>query len=158
MGLDDRDYMRQPENRTPNGRSGRRSSSGVFGFDGGLVLGVILIVVGLGALILKRFDPPEPIETDDALGDLTYFDPYYNGGYIPVDVNEATRDQLILLPMISPRIADGIIARRPFRLTEDLLDVKGIGELNLEIIRLYLYGFEDQPEPRQIKPPNVPDA
>ena len=64
---------------------------------------------------------------------------------------------------MSDKIADGIIARRkkePFRLTEELLEVPGVGELNYEMFRLYLYGFEDAPKPRPMeeRPLGIPDA
>lgn len=129
-----------------------------LGVDGGLLLGIALIGLGLGALIVKGFDRPEARDLYEQYSDLAYFDPYSNGGYAPVDVNTASREDLLLHPMISERIADGIIAGRPFRLTEDLLEVRGIGELNIEILSTYLYGFEDQPEPRPVKPPGIPDA
>ncbi len=147
MGLDDRDYMRRPENR-----SGPR-----WNLDRGLILGIVLIGIALSVLIVKGFNRPQP-DAYEAFGEMASYHPYFNGGYVPLDVNTASREDLLLLPMVSARIADGIIARRPFKLTEELLEVRGIGELNLEIISMYLYGFEDAPEPRPIKPPGIPDA
>lgn len=157
MGLYDRDYMREPEKR-PRRPGGRNGSSSFLGLDSGLVIGIVLIGIGLGALILKGFNHQSRQETHDPFRDLAQFDAYYHGGFVPVNVNEATREELLLLPMVSERIADGIIARRPFRLTEELLEVKGIGEMNIGIICRYLYGFEDQPEPLPVKPPGIPDA
>lgn len=154
MGLDNRDETRRPE-REPV-RSGRRPATRLLGLDTGLLLGIALVGIGLAALLLKGFErsePPNPYDT------LAAYDSLYSSVYAPVDVNTATREELLLFrPWISERIADGIIERRPFRLVEELLEVKGVGEVNIEIISMYLYGFEDQPEPRPIKPPDIPDA
>lgn len=155
MELDDHDYPRNPDGV---GRgAGPRPPKPKMSFDGGLSLGLVIVGIALSALIITGFNHPLPPD-HEVHRDIAYFDPYYNGGYLPVDVNTASREDLLILPMISEKIADGIIARRPFKLTEELLEVKGIGQLNVEIISLYLYGFEDAPEPRPLKPPGIPDA
>jgi len=49
-----------------------------------------------------------------------------------ININTATKDELLLLNRVGPSIADRIIAYReehgPFQKTEDVLNVKGIGE------------------------------
>ncbi|MCU0608098.1 MAG: helix-hairpin-helix domain-containing protein [Candidatus Edwardsbacteria bacterium] len=54
----------------------------------------------------------------------------------PVDLNTATAEQLCTLPGIGPGTAADIIAHRsehgPFRRTEDLMDVRGIGRVKFE--------------------------
>lgn len=153
MGLEDRDYMHTPGNQAGSG--------GGFTFDSGLLLGIVLIGLGFGALIFMGFK--SKMDEDNYLAELAYYDPEFNGGYPHFNVNTATRDELTLLPWMSDKIADGIITRRekePFRLTEELLEVPGVGELNYEMFRLYLYGFEDSPKPRPMeeRPLGIPDA
>ncbi len=58
-----------------------------------------------------------------------------------VDPNTASQPELILLPGIGEKLADGIIASRaekPFRSTEDLRRVRGIGPVKCQTIRPYL--------------------
>lgn len=61
---------------------------------------------------------------------------------IRVDVNKATRNQLIRLPGIGPKMAKRIISYRnihgPFKTKRDLLKIKGIGEKKLKVIEPYL--------------------
>ncbi|HKE76395.1 MAG TPA: ComEA family DNA-binding protein [Acidimicrobiales bacterium] len=57
----------------------------------------------------------------------------------PVDLNQATADQLDALPGIGPATAAAIIATRQekggFRSVDDLLDVRGIGDAKLAELR-----------------------
>jgi hypothetical protein len=59
-----------------------------------------------------------------------------------VDVNSATRDQLMLLPGIKGAYADRILDERSrrggFRSVDDLLGVKGIGPKRLERLRPFV--------------------
>lgn len=58
-----------------------------------------------------------------------------------VDINTATRDQLMSLPGVGPATADKIIAQReeqPFRRPEDIMRVKGIGIKKFEKMRPYI--------------------
>lgn len=59
----------------------------------------------------------------------------------PVNVNTAEKAQLMTLPGVGDAKADAIIAirsERPFKSTEDLLAVKGIGEKMLEKLTPYV--------------------
>jgi len=56
----------------------------------------------------------------------------------PVDVNEASREELAAIPGFGPELADAIIAARPINGAADLLDVSGIGEGRLDSARDYL--------------------
>lgn len=162
MGLDDRDYMRNPGSQPASSGGGKGKGKG-FSLDSGLLIGILLIAIAFAALIAKGFRS-EP-ERDGYLEQLSPFesplDPQFNGGYPQLDVNTATQEELLLLPWMTERIADGIIERRersPFLLTDELFEVRGIGEINIEMFRLYLYGFEDAPKPRVEAPVDIPDA
>jgi competence protein ComEA len=56
----------------------------------------------------------------------------------PIDLNQATAEQLAQVPYVGPKRAELIIARRqqqPFASVDELLDVQGIGPKTLEKIR-----------------------
>jgi competence protein ComEA len=57
----------------------------------------------------------------------------------PLDINQATAEELTALPGIGPAMADRIVAFREehgkFRRVEDLMKVKGIGEKSFEKLR-----------------------
>jgi competence protein ComEA len=56
----------------------------------------------------------------------------------PLDINTATVAELEALPGIGPKMAEAIIASRPYSTVEDLLRVKGIGPATLEKLRPYI--------------------
>jgi competence protein ComEA len=57
----------------------------------------------------------------------------------PIDINKATSEELSALPGIGPKTAENIISYRtengPFRSTEDIMNVKGIGRKTYEEIK-----------------------
>ena len=53
----------------------------------------------------------------------------------PIDLNTASKEQLMDIPGIGPKIAEKIIEGRPYRSVDDLLKIPGIGEKTLEKIR-----------------------
>tara|TARA_B100000519_G_scaffold199661_1_gene211333 strand:- start:265 stop:762 length:498 start_codon:yes stop_codon:yes gene_type:complete len=165
MGIHDRDYMRDsPPPRRP--RPGRRPAPGgrtspFPGLDSGLILGIALVAIGFSALIIKGWKAQR--DRSEMMAELAEFDPYFNGGFPQYNIHTVTEAQLAELPMMTPDIARGIVERRarePFKLTEELREVRGIEDLNLEMFRMYLFGFEDAPEPRKFSdpPPRPPDA
>lgn len=52
-----------------------------------------------------------------------------------ININDAARDELMLLPGIGETMANRIIEGRPYAATEDLLKVHGIGGVTLEKLR-----------------------
>lgn len=61
---------------------------------------------------------------------------------IPINVNQASAEDLTLLDGIGPVLAERIVEQReragPFESVEDLMDVKGIGPKKLKKIREYI--------------------
>ncbi|HEX3601235.1 MAG TPA: helix-hairpin-helix domain-containing protein [Lacipirellulaceae bacterium] len=55
-----------------------------------------------------------------------------------IDVNIATERELKMIPGVGPVLASRIIAARPFRSTDDLKKVNGIGDKKYAKIRPYL--------------------
>ena len=55
-----------------------------------------------------------------------------------VDVNTATFEQLDGVPYVTPEVARGIIAGRPFGSVDELVRVSGIGEVTLGRVRKFL--------------------
>ena len=71
---------------------------------------------------------------------LTLFATYdtIHGKELPegkVNVNTATSEQLQALPRVGPKLAEKIIAGRPYKGLEDLDKVKGIGTKVLEALK-----------------------
>ena len=56
----------------------------------------------------------------------------------PVDVNRASFAELDAVPYVTPEVARGIIAGRPFASVDELLRVSGIGEKTLARIRRFV--------------------
>ncbi len=63
-----------------------------------------------------------------------------------VDINRAGAEELMVLPGIGEKLAEGIILHReangPFRTPEEIKGVKGIGPKKLEVIRESLAEME----------------
>ena len=55
-----------------------------------------------------------------------------------LDLNTASKEELMSINGISPNLAERIIAGRPYKNADDLLKVKGIGTKTLEKIRPYV--------------------
>ena len=52
-----------------------------------------------------------------------------------VDINTASKEELMTFKGVGPAIADRIIAGRPYQTVDDLLKVSGIGKAKLETIK-----------------------
>jgi len=55
-----------------------------------------------------------------------------------LDLNTAGKEELMFINGIGPMLAERIIAGRPYKTVDDLLEVKGIGSKKLEKIRPYV--------------------
>jgi competence protein ComEA len=53
----------------------------------------------------------------------------------PIDLNKASKEDLVSLPGIGPVLAERIIAARPFHSVDDLSKVSGIGPKKFEDLR-----------------------
>ena len=67
----------------------------------------------------------------------------------PLDINLASREELMRLPGIGPVLAERIVADRqangPFRRIEDLTRIRGIKSRTLEKLRPYIFVAADSP-------------
>lgn len=81
------------------------------------VIVFIIVVLSLGSVI--RYLYPENIRTEEPISPF------------PININTATKDELLLLPGIGEVYADRIISFRKkfgyFKEKEDLMKIKGIG-------------------------------
>lgn len=69
-----------------------------------------------------------------------------------VNLNKATTEKLQGLPGIGPAMADRIIANRPYKKVEDLLNVNGVGPVYLERLRsqVEVSGVDDDLEDEEV--------
>ena len=68
---------------------------------------------------------------------------------IPFNVNQATTEDLALVPGMSHRLARRIVALRdstgPFNTWEDLRKVKGVGPMKIKVFRKYFHTTQNTP-------------
>jgi len=114
MGLQDREYMhRRPEERASNTHEPVRRPADRYMW----ILVAIAVVAVAGVAIWAR----APTQ-----------------GWLVVNINTATQEQLETVPGIGPVLARSIIAGRPYDGVRDLLDVPGIGERKFERMRPFV--------------------
>ncbi|HAJ56490.1 MAG TPA: hypothetical protein DCL35_01835 [Candidatus Omnitrophica bacterium] len=79
--------------------------------------------------------------------DTCFFDVSSKKTCRALDINAATRDELIGLPGIGPKAADDILAARAwrggFKNIEELKEIKGISDKKIGLLREYLYIVSD---------------
>ena len=100
---------------------------------------VVATLVGIGLAAMAVWF----VTAGGLTGGLVAYDspPQATTGYT-VDLNLASRVELVQLPRVGPALADRIIAYRetvgPYRSVDDLLDVPGIGEVTLNSLKPFL--------------------
>ena len=122
MGLYDRDYMR--------GSESTQSIPRVV-----LVLGVVVSLITASSYLLKEVRLFSKSKPKVAVHQPTDLQELRDN---PLDLNTATDEELQRIPHVSEAIAADIIAARPFRSIDQLLDINGIAEKRLKTIQQYV--------------------
>ena len=138
MGLQERDYMRTPDD------------PGLSNFAWGVIViaALLFVIMFVNSRSRPAFDISEieqqikeqMVQVDQQLEEqMIQIDPTYNryerlSRIAPLDINSATYDELRLLPGVTDVIADGIISARPIDSIEALDDVYRIGPKTIELI------------------------
>jgi competence protein ComEA len=119
MGIEDRDYMK-PTESTPSPK--------ILGMARWQFATCLVVIVGFVVWksgVLDQFIKPSKEPKQSKASKLTG----------PVNVNTASLDELKALPDVDGKIAEDIIKKRPYKVVEDLLEVKGIGAKKLEKLK-----------------------
>jgi len=106
---------------------------------------LIMVFLGLGIKYLS-------LSADDDVFEGTLNE--VSDNRTPVDIRTADTDELQSLPRIGPTLSERILVYRAehgFECIEDLVKVKGIGEVTLERISPYLVKFGKSAEEIEIK-------
>ncbi len=94
----------------------------LIGIAGGVLLGVFLWLSKPQTVV----EPPAPAPVADKVARAK------------VDVNQASREELLSLPGMSPELAAQIIRHRPYRKLDDLVSRKVLGKKEFARIREYI--------------------
>ena len=77
-----------------------------------------------------------------SIGLFTFAQAQKKGPVRPIDINTATRTELIQIPGVGEKMADRIVAFRkangPFKRIEEIMNVRGMGEKTFLSIKRYL--------------------
>jgi competence protein ComEA len=96
-------------------------------------------ILGLGLAFIKNYIPREDVSINSAKIDLSTREPVINK---KVNINTDSSYELCELPQIGPALAKRIIEHKnrygPYRRTEDIRSVKGIGDSKYNIIREFI--------------------
>ena len=121
MTIDDRDYMRErlreDTKRPPPGAPQSRTHSKLIP----IILIVAAVLALCSAAIWFMRDAGGPTE-----------------GSLRVNINTATLTELESIPGIGPARAQQIVARRPYKSVDELIEISGIGPKSLESLRQYV--------------------
>ncbi len=94
----------------------------LIGIAGGVLLGALLWLSKPQTVV----EPPTPAPATDKVA------------RVKVDVNQASREELLGLPGMSPELATKIIQHRPYRKLDDLVSQKVLGKKEFARIREYI--------------------
>ncbi len=150
MGIYDRDWMRRRDEDSSSAPSSvtKPPPPNPRGVVVRCLILAALLIVGLcfsGGILKKSIKEPEPV-----FGELDSI-PSISNDLIPereeeapikplspVNVNEASLEELRRIPDMRENVALAIIRMRPYEKLEDLTRVPGIKEKRLELLRPYL--------------------
>jgi hypothetical protein len=118
MGLNDRDYMR---NQNPRDEDLFETVSGKVAGNWKLIAAIVIVLVGFFLFLNVRRHFLTPTSSR------------------PVDINSASKDQIIHIPHINEAVADAIIQARPYSSVDDVLRAYGVGQKRLEWLRPYIF-------------------
>lgn len=143
MGLFDRDYMRR--DYVPKAARRITSLPNTRGIPYWHILlgSCLLIAAGLFLVIWQsKARSPIPAPSESRLKKQVGTAPASSR----LDLNTASRDEIRKLPFMSEASTDEILAKRPFRNWEQVLEVYGIGPKRLEVLReRFTLGHKDDP-------------
>lgn len=134
MGVTEREYMGDPLRSD--------SSSFTTWVIIGTLLGIFLIQQRGRFNTHSQFSPPRPTHQTEKVTsqpESTYSRAERLAQIAPIEINNASFEDLMLLPSMQSRVARGIISNRPYSSIEQLDDVYGIGPKTVELYRPYLF-------------------
>ena len=139
MGIYDRDYMRR-DYKSPAAKV-REELAGNSRWQLFAALGVVALIVALLAWPKKSREQEFAERYSERMDGYQYQSAPVQHEMAPgrIDINKAPLQELVRVPGVGESLAHKIIEKRPFSTMEDLLDVRGVGDVNLSIIRQYVY-------------------
>lgn len=124
MGIDDRDYMRERRLNYFADVTWRRR----WWHKWQSWLAIAVTIVGLASTTMWLVRDVGRLVPD--------FGP--KSGSLVVNINTATEEQLMTVPSIGPARAAQIVAGRPWKPVDELVDIQGIGPKQVENLRPFL--------------------
>ena len=137
MGIQERDYMRRARNEGDG-------PSDPEGFSGGEPRGTWRPVVLLFALLTILFTTLSLSKqrnhdaSRSSLATPVNDSPAIEAPKAMMDVNHASRDDLLQIPFLREKVVDAIITSRPYASVDDVIRAYGVGPKTLERLRPYI--------------------
>ena len=121
MGIYDRDYMREDHSRAKP-HTGHPKWMWILA---GVAVAVLIFAASSG---FRSETESQPLSLEEQFLQVDF----------PVDLNSATKEELMAVPRIGFSIATRIIEARPFETIDELVEVDGIGDSTIERMKPYL--------------------
>lgn len=135
MGLYDRDYMRDESSpRSPRQSPNRANKSLLNQMTSTLLIvgGVVLLIAVAPVLWMGTSSSEKETKKKPTLED------HFLTVQFPVDINTASKKDLMAVPHVGFSIATRIVTARPFETVEDVIRVDGIGETTFGKMKPYI--------------------